>query len=87
MVSVALSLSRGGDGMKISRREHDAYLEWERFVRDAGVDPLIWFVHFGERLPSQVSCRDCVDFHEGFCMGDYDPVKCMQDAVSEVIPF
>ena len=85
MVSVALSLSRGDDDVKI-RREREEYLEWKRLVRDAGVNHLVWVVHFGRGVPGQVCCRDCVDFVEGLCKGGGDPVRCMLDALSEIVP-
>jgi len=68
------------------RKDFEEFVEWERLVREAGANPLVWIVHFGRGLPGQVCCRDCVDFLEGLCKGGGDPESCMRDAVSEPLP-
>jgi len=60
-----------------SRQEQDRFRrEWERAVRAAGVDPWLWFMHFGFIFPGYASCRDCLDYRLGICGGGIDPVVC-----------
>ena len=41
-------------------------------------DPLVWWVHFGEILPSLAVCDQCEDFRAGICSGKGIPSKCIQ---------
>jgi len=64
---------------------YEEYLEWESCVRMLGVNIDAWVVHFGFEFPGKVQCRDCVDFVMGLCKGGGDPVRCMREALSEVV--
>jgi len=64
---------------RMARREQDRLRrEWERAVRAAGADPLLWDIHFGSVLPGCARCRDCLDYRLGLCAGGRDPVVCMR---------
>ena len=45
----------------------------------AGIDPTLWFVHFGDLGPWEARCGDCTDLRQGLCGGGRDPGKCMRD--------
>ena len=46
----------------------------------AGIDPTMWFVHFGELGPWEATCRDCMDLRHGLCEGGRRPVECMRES-------
>jgi len=50
----------------------------------AGIDPTLWFVHFGDLGPWEATCDDCIDLRHGLCMGGRDPAECMRDEAHHV---
>jgi hypothetical protein len=44
----------------------------------AQIDPMVWYVHFGEVPPWEARCTDCADHREGVCKGGREPVGCMK---------
>ena len=45
----------------------------------AQIDPMVWYVHFGELGSWEAGCRDCTDHKHGLCRGGRDPVQCMKN--------
>lgn len=43
----------------------------------AGICPYAWSIHF-KRRPDKATCRDCLDFKNGFCKGGTDPISCFK---------
>lgn len=48
-----------------------------RSLSRMNIDPLLWFVHFGDILPENARCEDCADFLAGVCHGGHAPWRCM----------
>jgi hypothetical protein len=49
---------------------------------------LVWMMHFGNRLPCEVTCVDCADFRSGVCEGGADDVvECMQEHAEKAVFF
>jgi len=43
---------------------------------------MLYIIHFGNKNPEFVTCKDCLDFRQGFCSGGADDVfECMYDKV------
>lgn len=41
---------------------------------------VLYLIHFGNKDPEKVTCKDCEDFKMGLCRGGcYDIVECMYD--------
>lgn len=40
---------------------------------------VLYVVHFGNKQPGLVTCKDCVDFKLGFCSGGGNVFDCMYD--------
>ena len=43
---------------------------------------ILYLIHFGKKEPDLATCKDCADYHLGFCSGGADNVMdCMYDKV------
>lgn len=73
--SGGLSL-RSWDGGSSRRADRALLRAWKRELRYYDLDPLAWWIHFGEILPSAACCCDCRDFDLGLCLGDSSPICC-----------
>lgn len=40
---------------------------------------VLYFIHFGNKDPDLVTCKDCCDYKLGLCFGCDDIVGCMHD--------
>ena len=41
---------------------------------------ILYFIHFGNKNPDFVTCKDCLDYRQGLCSGgSYDVLECMYD--------
>jgi len=60
-----------------------AHVEYVNQVRGYGLDPLLWWFHFGDILPEAACCDVCHDVMTGLCRGDdRGPLACMWGGVS-----
>jgi hypothetical protein len=50
--------------------------EFDRAVDGGLIDPLLWYIHFGERRPDKVTCENCIDYQMGECKGKSKPMIC-----------
>ena len=57
-----------------------------RVLRKEGIDPLLWYVHFGDTPLDRAECADCADFLFGFCRGGREPRECMRSS-HRLMPF
>ena len=49
---------------------------------------VLYFIHFGNKDPDLVTCRDCCDYCLGFCFGGADDVLgCMLDKAERSVVF
>ena len=45
---------------------------------------ILYIVHFGNKEPEKVTCKDCSDFNLGFCSGGAsNTLVCMYDKAKE----
>jgi len=56
-------------------------MEPEELVKELGklgINPIVWFMHFGLRPPAEVTCKECWDYELEGCRSRRDPVRCMR---------
>jgi len=58
----------------------DSNLVWElvKELEKLDINPIVWVMHFGLRLPAGTTCKECWDRELEHCRGRRDPVKCMK---------
>ena len=54
--------------------------EWRKLVKTEKIHIGLWNVHFSKR-PDKCTCKDCLDYKKGECIGIYDPFLCMQNFI------
>ena len=70
-----LDLSSGGSILR-RKAKREMLREFKRQIRTYRIDPVLWFIHFGDILPDEAVCADCLDFMVGVCPGGKSPKVC-----------
>jgi hypothetical protein len=50
--------------------------EWKKLVKEKKIDIFTWNLHFPNRRPDKVTCKDCLDYDLSICNSGQDPIKC-----------
>lgn len=75
-----MSRNRHKRGKKKGKNASSELVELKKALKNGEIDPLMWLIHFpGIRDTRVPTCRDCEDYKNGVCDGEYDPIKCFKE--------